>query len=67
MAPTEAADSESSSLMAITQDLSSNRAALTALESRLASGSTTLTTDPSDPDLQLLNGLKENADPAPSR
>lgn len=59
VAPTEAADSESSSLMAITQDLSSNRAALTALESRLASGSTTLTTDPSDPDLQLLNELKE--------
>ncbi len=59
VAPTANVDTESSALMAISQDLSNNQAALTALQSRLASGSTNLATDPSDPDLQLLAGLKE--------
>jgi protein tyrosine kinase modulator len=59
VAPTAAADAESSALMAVSQDLSNNKAALIALQSRLASGSTSLSTDPSDPDLQVLAGLKE--------
>jgi polysaccharide biosynthesis transport protein len=59
VAPTVSADTESSTLMAISQNLSSNVAALTALQSRLDSGSTELSTDPSDPDLQSLAGLKE--------
>ena len=59
VAPTASADTESSALMSISQDLSNNNAALTGLQSRLASGSTDLSNDPSDPDLQLLAGLKE--------
>jgi uncharacterized protein involved in exopolysaccharide biosynthesis len=59
VAPTASADSESATLMALTQNLSANKAAVTALESRLASGSTNLSIDPSDPDLQLLAALKE--------
>ena len=39
--------------------MSSARAALTALQSRLTSGSTDLSNDPADPDLQILSGLKE--------
>jgi uncharacterized protein involved in exopolysaccharide biosynthesis len=39
--------------------LSSARAGLTALQSRLTSGSTDLSNDPTDPDLQILSGLKE--------
>ena len=45
--------------MAIAQELSSARAGLTVLQSRLTSGSTDLSNDPSDPDLQILAGLKE--------
>ena len=45
--------------MAIAQELSGARAGLTALQSRLTSGSTDLSNDPSDPDLQILDGLKE--------
>jgi len=52
-------DREMSQYMAIAQELSTARAGLTALQSRLASGSTELSSDPSDPDLQLLSGLKE--------
>jgi polysaccharide biosynthesis transport protein len=59
VAPTAAGDTESSALMSISQDLQSNRAVLTALQSRLSSGNTNLAVDPSDPDLRLLNGLKE--------
>ena len=59
VAPTNVVDAESSTLMALTQELSSNRATLTVLESRLSSGSTNLSSDPSDPDLQLLATLKE--------
>jgi polysaccharide biosynthesis transport protein len=66
VAPSVSADTESSTLMAISQDLSSNEAGLTTLESRLASGSTSLSTDPSDPDLQLLHGLKEKLSTAQS-
>ena len=52
-------DRETSQYMAIAQELSSARAGLTALQSRLTSGSTDLSNDPSDPDLQILAGLKE--------
>jgi len=52
-------DRETSQYMAIAQELSSARAGLTALQSRLTSGSTDLSNDPTDPDLQILSGLKE--------
>jgi succinoglycan biosynthesis transport protein ExoP len=52
-------DRETTQYMAIAQQLSSARAGLTSLQSRLASGSTELSNDPSDPDLQILSGLKE--------
>ena len=52
-------DRETSQYMAIATELSSARAGLTALQSRLTSGSTDLSNDPSDPDLQILSGLKE--------
>ena len=54
-----AADAESANLGAVTQELVGNRALLMTLQTRLASGSTDLTNDPSDPDLQLVNALKE--------
>ena len=60
VAPTTiGSDAESSALNAVTQDLANNRALLTSLQSRLASGSTDLTNDPTDPDLVLINNLKE--------
>ena len=52
-------DRETTQYMAIAQELSGARAGLTSLQSRLASGSTELSNDPSDPDLQILSGLKE--------
>jgi polysaccharide biosynthesis transport protein len=52
-------DRETSQYMAIAAELSSTRAGLTALQSRLSSGSTDLSNDPTDPDLQILSGLKE--------
>jgi uncharacterized protein involved in exopolysaccharide biosynthesis len=52
-------DRETSQYMAIAQELSTARASLTALQSRLTSGSTDLSNDPGDPDLQILSGLKE--------
>jgi uncharacterized protein involved in exopolysaccharide biosynthesis len=52
-------DRETSQYMAIAQELSTARAGLTALKSRLTSASTDLSIDPSDPDLQILSGLKE--------
>lgn len=59
VAPTgSGTDTQASTLMSITQDLTNNKAALTSLETRLASGATDLSIDPSDPDLQLVNGLK---------
>ena len=59
VAPTAGGDSETSQYMAISAELSSATASLTAMQSRLASGSTELSNDPSDPDLQVLAGLKE--------
>jgi polysaccharide biosynthesis transport protein len=59
VAPTEGADSDTAQFMAISQQLSGTRAVLNTLESRLTSGSTDLSNDPSDPDLQILAGLKE--------
>ena len=59
VAPTTGGDSETSQYMAISSELSGATASLTAMQSRLASGSTELSNDPSDPDLQVLAGLKE--------
>jgi succinoglycan biosynthesis transport protein ExoP len=59
VAPTTGGDSETSQYMAISAELSSATASLTVMQSRLASGSTDLSTDPTDPDLQVLAGLKE--------
>jgi succinoglycan biosynthesis transport protein ExoP len=59
VAPTQAADTESSALMAISQELSNSRASVTVMQTRLASGDTNLATDPSDPDLQSLASLKD--------
>ena len=52
-------DKETSQYMAIGAELTSARAGLTSLQSRLTNGSTDLSNDPSDPDLQMLSGLKE--------
>ena len=52
-------DRETSQYMAIAQELSTARAGLTALQSRLTTGTTDLSNDPTDPDLQILAGLKE--------
>jgi polysaccharide biosynthesis transport protein len=59
VAPTEGGDSETAQYMAISQQLSAARAQLNTLQSRLASGSTDLSNDPTDPDLQILASLKE--------
>ena len=59
-------DKETNQYMAIGSELSSARAGLTALQSRLTSGSTDLSNDPSDPDLQMLSGLKEKLSTAES-
>ena len=59
VAPTVGGDSETSQYMAISAELSQVTAALTALQSRLTSGSTELSNDPTDPDLQILAALKE--------
>ena len=59
VAPQQGADTQSSALMAVAQELDSNKAALGALQTRLASGDTNLSSDPSDPDLQLVTSLKE--------
>lgn len=59
VAPNEGGDSETSQYMAIGQQLSALRAQVDTLQSRLISGSTDLSNDPSDPDLQVLAGLKE--------
>ena len=59
VAPRPGAHKETTQYMAIASELSGARAGLTALQSRLTSGSTDLSNDPSDPDLQILSGLKE--------
>jgi polysaccharide biosynthesis transport protein len=61
VAPNEGAgaDKETAQYMAIATELSGARAGLTALQTRLTNGSTELSNDPSDPDLQILAGLKE--------
>lgn len=56
---TNGVDSQASALAAINQELSSARASLTIMQTRLDSGATNLSLDPSDPDLQVVNGLKE--------
>jgi polysaccharide biosynthesis transport protein len=57
--PNGGSDAESTNLVALNRQLSDLKATLTALKSRLDSGDTNISTDPSDPDLQMLNGLKE--------
>ncbi len=59
VAPNGGGDSETSQYMALSAQLSAARAEVNTLQSRLASSSTDLTNDPSDPDLQILAGLKE--------
>jgi uncharacterized protein involved in exopolysaccharide biosynthesis len=59
VAPSQGGDRETSQYMAISDQLSNARGALTSLRSRLTSGSTDLSNDPQDPDLQILSGLKE--------
>ncbi len=59
VAPGTGGDKETTQYMAIADQLSGARAGLTALQTRLTSGSTDLSNDPSDPDLQILSGLKE--------
>ena len=61
VAPGDGADSDTSQYMAISGQLSTAKALLTTLQSRLVSGSTDLSNDPADPDLQILAGLKEKA------
>ena len=65
--PRRGGDKETSQYMAIATELSGARAGLTALQSRLTSGSTDLSNDPSDPDLQILAGLKEKLSSCRSR
>jgi uncharacterized protein involved in exopolysaccharide biosynthesis len=59
VAPGLGGDKETNQYMAIAQELTNTKAGLTSLQSRLTSGSTDLSNDPSDPDLQILSGLKE--------
>ena len=59
VAPGLGADKETNQYVAIGSELAGARAGLTALQSRLSSGSTDLSNDPSDPDLQMLAGFKE--------
>jgi protein tyrosine kinase modulator len=59
VAPQQGADVESSALNSITGQLMSSKAALTALQTRLESGDTNLSADPSDPDLQLVSSMKD--------
>ncbi len=59
VAPGEGGDSETSQYMAINTQLVAAKAQLNTLQSRLSSGSTDLSNDPSDPDLQIVAGLKE--------
>jgi succinoglycan biosynthesis transport protein ExoP len=59
VAPGLGGDKETTQYMAIADQLSGARAGLTALQTRLSSTSTDLSNDPSDPDLQILSGLKE--------
>jgi uncharacterized protein involved in exopolysaccharide biosynthesis len=59
VAPSAGGDRETSQYMAVAQALSAARGSLTALQSRLNSGSTDLSNDPADSDLQILAGLRE--------
>lgn len=54
-----ASDTESAALAAVTADLANAHGLLTSLQSRLASGTMDLAMDPNDPDLQMINSLKE--------
>ena len=52
-------DKETTELVTVTQSLSAAKANLTLLQNQLSNDTTDLSVDPSDPDLQLLAGLKE--------
>ena len=58
VAPNGGGDSETNQYMAVSAQLVAAKAQLNTLQSRLSSGSTDLSNDPSDPDLQLVSGLK---------
>ena len=59
VAPTDGGDSDTAQYMAISQQLSTGRARINSLESRLTSGTIDLSNDPSDPDLQILAKFEE--------
>ena len=59
VAPQQGADAEASALNSITGQLISSKAALIALQTRLMNGDTNLSADPTDPDLQFVNSLKD--------
>lgn len=57
--PSQGGDAESTELASLNRQSSDLRATLTALKSRLDSGDTNLSADPSDPDLAVIAGLKQ--------
>ena len=57
--PSSGGDTATSALMAVSGQLSAAKSSLAFLQSRLASGSTDLALDPSDPDVKELDLLKE--------
>lgn len=59
VAPQQGTDTEGRALNSVSEQLMSSKAALTAMQTRLASGDTNLSADPSDPDLQLVNSMKD--------
>jgi uncharacterized protein involved in exopolysaccharide biosynthesis len=61
LAPSGGGDADSTQLLTVTQDLAAARNTLAVLQSRVDSPSVDLSTDPSDPDLQLLSTLKNKA------
>ena len=61
LTPLANGDAESTQLFSVAQDLATAKNTLTALQSRLDLPSVDLSTDPNDPDLQLLATLKNKA------
>ena len=52
-------DTDAAALSAVSSELAGSKAGLTVLQSRLDSGATNLSVDPTDTELQALNGLKD--------
>jgi uncharacterized protein involved in exopolysaccharide biosynthesis len=61
LTPMANGDAESTQLLSVAQDLAADKNTLAAMQSRLDSPSVDLSTDPNDPDLQLLASLKNKA------